>query len=130
MKVSAVRLQIVCIVSVDWNDNTDLLFFLAFLPCVLDLDGQGQGAGGGGEANHEDAEEAGDDGGAPARSGVSAASEGVQSAGHEGKVYALEIMRFHPIVSQSSMFPCCRTSCSSMPVISRSIDLLVSALIG
>jgi hypothetical protein len=50
----------------------------------------------------------------------------VQSAGHEGKVYALEIMRFHPIVSQSSMFPCCRTSCSSMPVISRSIDLLVS----
>jgi hypothetical protein len=63
MKVSAVRLQIVCIVSVDWNDNTDLLFFLAFLPCVSDLDGQGQGSGDGGEANHEDAEEAGDDGG-------------------------------------------------------------------
>ena len=53
-----------------------------------------------GDADTEDAEGAGDggvvparsegarDGGAPARSGGSAASEGVRSAGQEGKAYA------------------------------------------
>lgn len=88
--MSALRFQRVRMVTVDSN-GTDLFFFVLAV-----LDGQEHGAADGGDANTEDALLGAGDGEAKAssRGSSSAASEGVQYAGQEGKVLALQITCF------------------------------------